>query len=112
MSEFTWADVARSESEPTDAEIDAMYGIDGPEASAAYREYVEREEKRERGVLGFRDDALPCYECTRKLGDDRYGDPFDESTCVQVQVVAPGPVVEQRRDPTQTYRLACGHVTI
>ena len=59
----------------------------------AYEAFVEAEAAR--GDLAFAPDALPCYVCDRT-----------------VTVTALGPVVEARRDPTQSYRLACGHAAI
>lgn len=47
-------------------------------------------------------DWLPCYQCGPSTPDHP----------VWTLVLRPGPVVNERYDATQTYRLACGHLTI
>lgn len=44
-------------------------------------------------------DTLPCYQCKPVNG------------IVERRVLGEGPVVD-RADPTQTYRLECGHLAI
>lgn len=51
---------------------------------------------------------VPCYDCTRAAGLPV----DDDSACVQRRIAALGPVVNDPFDPTQSYRLECGHVTI
>lgn len=77
-----------------------------------YEAYLERE--AERGELAFTPHELPCYACTREA--IRRGcsglDVMDDNKCLRQEVVSLGRVVEAHRDPTQTYKLACGHITI
>lgn len=61
-----------------------------------------------RGALAGTPEFLPCYTCTRSAGRN----PMDDSQLIEHAVVRLGGVVEQRRDPTQTYVLSCGHTTI
>jgi hypothetical protein len=70
-------------------------------ASIAHEYLEEQEEKR--GELAGSPDTLPCYECMRQLG--RQKPP-------EVKVEKLGPIAEARRDPTQTYVLSCGHITM
>jgi hypothetical protein len=67
---------------------------------AAYDAYCEQELAR--GHLAFQPHELECYECGGFNGRD----------FVMRKVVKLGNVVEQRRDPTQTYVLDCGHTVI
>lgn len=49
-----------------------------------------------------------CWDCTREAGIN-----FSETDrLIKRKIVALGPVVEERRDPTQTYELECGHTVI
>lgn len=59
-------------------------------------EYYEKETAR--GELAFAPEVADCFQC------DRFG--------VEKKIVALGPIVDARRDPTQSYRLECGHLTI
>lgn len=54
-----------------------------------------------RGDLAFTPETMPCYACGG----------FDGMTAPERRIVALGPVVN-RADPTQTYRLECGHTAI
>lgn len=47
-------------------------------------------------------ELLECYNCA----------PPDDFGSVTRKVVAYGSVIEQHRDPTQTYKLECGHTVI
>lgn len=65
-----------------------------------------------RGELAFCPETMDCYECAQldlpnegpPILEDQWGHMYVERT-----VVALGPVVNQA-DPTQTYRLDCGHL--
>lgn len=59
------------------------------------------EEQEARGPLAFQPDTMPCYEC----GEYNEAPPERE-------VVALGPVVNERQDATQTYKLKCGHTAV
>lgn len=65
-----------------------------------YDDYIDEQEAR--GELAMAPESLPCYECGG----------FDGVTAPARRVVALGPIAEPHRDPTQTYKLDCGHVTI
>lgn len=52
-------------------------------------------------------EMLPCYQCKPATDQDSEGWP-----CVLRKCVKLGYVAQQRFDPTQTYVLECGHVTI
>jgi hypothetical protein len=50
---------------------------------------------------------MECYDCGRQhlmVMEDAWGFRF-----VWRRPVGLGPVINQRQDPTQTYRLECGH---
>lgn len=79
-----------------------------PDERAAMEAYYEKEAAR--GELAGTPETLPCYECSRIAGV--VIDPLNESNLIERKVVALGPIAEAHRDPTQTYKLACGHVTI
>lgn len=78
------------------------------------REFASEDEWHEyelsRGDLAMSPETLPCSSCTREAG--RPNDVMDDSKCIQRRVVSLGPIAEAHRDPTQTYRLACGHTVI
>lgn len=59
-------------------------------------------EQEQRGELAGTPDEMECYACAGFNGRD----------FVMRKVVKLGPVVEQRRDATQTYVLECGHTVI
>lgn len=63
-------------------------------------EWAERQIAR--GELAGSPETMGCYACGG----------FDGVTAPQRKVVALGPVAEPQRDPTQTYRLECGHTAI
>jgi hypothetical protein len=75
-----------------------------PSESDIIQNYLSEQEVK-RGELAGTPDVMPCYECTRARKMD-LRDP------IMIQVKALGPIVEARRDPTQTYVLSCGHKTI
>lgn len=57
-------------------------------------------------------EEMECYRCAREHTElpsetDGFGFRFVWRRCTAL-----GPVVEQRRDPTQTYLLECGHGAI
>jgi hypothetical protein len=78
----------------------------------AYEAYIEEMEKRHReGRPWPVGELLECYICLRECPDaliekDDHGFP-----CVMRECVALGPVVN-RADPTQSYKLSCGHYAI
>lgn len=73
---------------------------------ASEDEWLAYEESR--GSMAMQPEHLPCYPCTREAG----GDVMNEARCVWRPVEKLGPVCEPHRDPTQSYKLACGHTTI
>jgi hypothetical protein len=75
---------------------------DGPRepADPAYEAYCEAELAR--GELAGVAETAECYECCG----------FDGIHFEIRKIVALGPVVEAHRDPTQSYKLECGHTTI
>ena len=66
----------------------------------AYLAWQEAEDAR--GDLAGYPDTLGCYECGG----------FDGVTAPERKLVKLGGIAEAHRDPTQTYVLDCGHVTI
>lgn len=72
--------------------------------------YHEREQAR--GELAYCPETMPCCECAQldlpndapPILEDQWGHMYVERT-----VVALGPAIN-RADPTQTYRLSCGHL--
>lgn len=66
----------------------------------AYLAYLAAEEAR--GELAGYPDTMGCYECGG----------FDGVTAPERKLIKLGPVIEQHRDPTQTYVLECGHLAI
>lgn len=64
-----------------------------------YLAWCERENAR--GPLAGSPETMGCYECGG----------YDGVTAPEQTVVALGPVVNPA-DPTQSYKLACGHTTI
>jgi hypothetical protein len=77
----------------------AADGWPGAEEDPAYLAHCAEQEAR--GDLAGCPETIGCYECGG----------FDGHTAPERTVVALGPVVD-RADPTQTYRLACGHTAI
>ena len=81
------------------------------EDTPEYLAWVKAEEAR--GELAFQPETLSCYHpgCTYSVGAVVK---FDSSgfKYVERKVVALGEIVEPRRDPTQSYRLECGHTVI
>lgn len=65
-------------------------------------------EDEDDGVGGLKGHLLPCYDCTRAQGLPVH----DDDKCVKQPVVSYGPVVNDPFDPTQSYKLSCGHYTI
>jgi len=59
-------------------------------------------EMEERGALAGSPREMECYPCAL----------FNRTDPPMRKVVALGPVVEERRDPTATYRLECGHLAV
>lgn len=60
-----------------------------------------------RGALAGSPETLPCYDCTREAGLSV----MDDEAVIRREVIALGPVVNPA-DPTQSYKLACGHTVI
>jgi hypothetical protein len=77
--------------------------FDTPEYLAYEAELVKRHEEGRDYPIG---EMLPCWECRPQTDRDADGNP-----CVMRECVARGPVTN-RADPTQTYKLSCGHLTI
>ncbi len=75
---------------------------DQPEMSP--EDLAECERQAARGELAGAPETMPCYEC----GGFFNGKPDSEQP--QRRVVALGPILEARRDPTSSYRLECGHL--
>lgn len=77
-------------------------------ALAAAAETAWTQEQMARGELAFAPETMPCYECGHADPDQAIpgdlGFPY-----VDRKVTALGPVTN-RADPTQTYRLSCGHL--
>jgi hypothetical protein len=69
-------------------------------ADPAYEAYCEAQLAR--GELAGVAETAECYECCG----------FDGIHFEIRKIVALGPVVEAHRDPTQSYKLECGHTTI
>lgn len=79
---------------------------------AAYEADIQDRINRLGWELAFAPDEMECYDCGRHLPlricqIDRWGMPY-----FMRRVVGLGPIAEAHRDPTQTYRLQCGHSTI
>jgi hypothetical protein len=73
--------------------------FDEPEITDEEQAYYDEQDAR--GELAGSPDTLDCYEC---MG-------FDGVNFIARKIVALGPVVD-RADPTQSYKLECGHFTI
>lgn len=88
------------------ARIDHINGMVGPEDTGRTIEDLEAEEayyaaEAARGELAGSPHTMPCYACGG----------YDGVTAPEREVVALG-LITNRADPTQTYRLACGHTVI
>jgi hypothetical protein len=113
-----------------DAEAAAEADWPGPEDDPAYLAWCEEQEAR--GELAGVAETAPCYECGQEARKGIRDEPFEEDPSFMLvdckdgkpvgaayplpfitrKIVKLGPVVEQRRDPTQSYVLECGHTTI
>jgi hypothetical protein len=95
---------------PIDAESGLCLLGCQPADRAAYEAYMEAEAAR--GPLAGCPHEMECWECGREAL--RAGTPYETDehgyAYVTRAVTALGPVAEAHRDPTSTYRLACGHV--
>jgi hypothetical protein len=82
------------------------------EAEDAYYEYMAERVERLGAELAMLPDEMPCYDCGRHLPKtitqaDDWGMRY-----FMRRVTGLGPIAEPHRDPTQMYRLACGHLTM
>lgn len=78
-----------------------------PYDDPAYEAYLEESARRHEAGQDYPiGDMLPCYQCP-KVGRGH----GHAGTAPLRRCTGEGPVVN-RADPTQTYRLECGHVTI
>lgn len=95
----------------SEAGFDQHAILDAEARLAAERDFGSEEEwmdyEASRGELAMTPERLVCYDCTRAAGLNV----MDDATALKRPVVALGPVVNNA-DPTQTYKLACGHTTI
>jgi hypothetical protein len=75
-----------------------------------YNRYLDERVSRLGPELAMLPDLMPCYECGREhlmVMTDSWGFKY-----VPRRPVGLGPVAEAHRDPTQTYRVECGHITM
>lgn len=81
---------------------------DCPEA--AYNAYIEERVNRLGIELAMLPDCMECYECGHQhlmVMFDKWGMKY-----VMRRPVGLGPVIDEKRDPTQTYRVECGHLAM
>jgi len=79
-------------------------------AEDAYYEYMAERVERLGAELAMLPDEMECYECGHQhlmVMLDAWGFKF-----VWRGVTGLGPIAEAHRDPTQMYRLECGHLTM
>ncbi len=79
-------------------------------AEDAYYEYMEERVARLGAELAMLPDEIECYDCGRQhlmVMQDAWGFKF-----VWRRPTGLGPIAEAHRDPTQMYRLECGHLTM
>jgi hypothetical protein len=106
---------------------DDMYGPPCPDcgfertceackAEDAYYEYMAERVERLGEELAMLPDFMECYDCGRNplmlLTPSRLVIRDLGFKCVMRRPVGLGPIAEAHRDPTQTYRLECGHGAI
>lgn len=84
----------------SDVEADAQRA--SAEAREADYDYPD-EDPEDQYPVGHQ---LPCYDCQPHETTDDDGNPASMRECVEL-----GPVVN-RADPTQSYKLSCGHLAI
>jgi hypothetical protein len=79
-------------------------------AEAAYNRWVQERVDRLGEELAMLPDFMACYECGHEhliVETDEWGMKF-----VWRRPVGLGPVIDERRDPTQTYKVECGHLAM
>jgi hypothetical protein len=84
-----------------------QYNCPTCQGEAAYYACMEERVERLGEELAMLPDFMECYDCGREhlmVMEDAWGFRF-----VWRRPVGLGPVINQRQDPTQTYRLECGH---
>jgi hypothetical protein len=90
------------------------YNCEDCQSEEAYNRWLDERVQRLGVELAMLPDRIECYTCGRnplmlltpsRLDKGDLGFKF-----VWRRPVGLGPVVEERRDPTQTYRLECGHL--
>lgn len=104
MTDFNYRDGRPCQSCGSTGECDS----DCPEA--AQFTYIEERINRLGEELAMLPDWFECYDCGREhlmVMSDSWGMKF-----VYRRPVGLGPIIENLRDPTQTYRLECGHLAI
>ena len=77
---------------------------------AAYDRWMQERVDRLGPELAILPDRMECYECGRQhlmVQLDKWGMKF-----VWRRPVGLGPIAEAHRDPTQVYKLECGHLTM
>jgi hypothetical protein len=76
-------------------------------AEDEFNKYMDERVERLGWELAVLPDFMECYDCGRQhlmVMEDAWGFKY-----VLRRVAGLGPIVNQRQDPTQTYRLECGH---
>jgi hypothetical protein len=104
--------------DPAEDPFDEMYGppclgcgfartCDDCVAEDEYNKYLDERVNRLGPELAMLPDFMECYDCGRQhlmVMTDDFGFKY-----VLRRPVGLGPIAEAHRDPTQTYRLECGH---
>ena len=89
---------------------------DACKAEDAYYAYMAERVERLGEELAMLPDFMECYECARNplmlLTPRRIVRGEFGIKCVMRRPVGLGPIADERRDPTQTYRVECGHVVM